>query len=227
MLAGGEAAGLGAPACDHRKMSRAGTVRAGPLALIAAGALALTGCGSGTELLQSPRQSKRPAVTHATTRVSPGVPRATVRVIEGWADALRAGHVGAAARYFHIPSIFFAGSGPPVELRSLADAETVNAELPCGARFLAAKLEGRYVNVLFRLTNRPGPGGASGCGSGTGETARTDFVIRGGLIVEWLRAPDEPGDNGTPPAPTTTTPTAPAPSPPSGPTTGGGGTPQV
>ncbi|HEX4009463.1 MAG TPA: hypothetical protein VHX62_05625 [Solirubrobacteraceae bacterium] len=208
-------------------MSRAGTVRAGPLALIAAGALALAGCGSGTSLLQSSsgQATRHGAVTHAGNPVSPGVPADAVRVIEGWANALRAGHVRAAARYFHIPSIFFGGSGPPVELHSLADAETANAGLPCGARFLAAKLEGHYVNVLFRLTDRPGPGGTSGCGSGAGETARTNFLIRGGLIVEWLRAPDEPGDNGTRTTPTT--PTAPTPSPPPGATTGGGGTPLV
>lgn len=207
-------------------MSRAGTVAAGPLALIAAGALALAGCGSGTSLLQS--SSSRPkgrTVTHAGMRVSPGVPAEAVRVIQGWADALRAGDVAAAARYFRIPSIFFAGSGPPVELRSLADAESANAALPCGARFLDARLDGRYINVLFRLTNRPGPGGAGGCGSGTGETARTNFLIRGGLIVVWLRAPDEPGDNGTPATPTV--PNVPAPSPPPGATTGGGGTPLV
>ena len=87
-----------------------------------------------------------------------------------------------------------------------------NAALPCGAQFLSAKLEGRYVNALFRLTNRAGQGGAGGCGSGVGETARTNFVIRDGQIIAWLRAPDEPGDNGTPKS-----------SPPPAPTTPGGG----
>jgi hypothetical protein len=34
------------------------------------------------------------------------------------------------------------------------------------------------------------------CGVGVGQTARTNLVIRNGLIVEWIRAPDLPGDNG-------------------------------
>jgi len=213
-------------------MPRPGTVRVRSLVLLAAGAMVLVGCGSGTSLLvPGPGRAHRHDVVHAPSRVSPGVPAAAVHVIEGWADALRAGHVTAAARYFHIPSFFFSGSGPVVELRSLTDAEAINAGLPCGARFLTAKLEGPYVNVLFRLTNRPGPGGAGGCGSGEGETARTNFLIRGGLIVQWMRAPDQPGDNGTPTTPANpTTPSAPsptAPSPPPGATTGGGGTPLV
>ncbi len=56
----------------------------------------------------------------------------------------------------------------------------------------------RYVNALFRLTDRSGRGGQGGCGSGTGSTARTNFLIENGHIVQWLRAPDEPGDNGSP-----------------------------
>ncbi len=56
-------------------------------------------------------------------------------------------------------------------------------------------MRGRYVNAPFRLTNRPAPGGVGGCSSGTGATARTNFLIPDGLIVEWVRAPDEPGDN--------------------------------
>jgi len=155
-----------------------------------AAVVALGGCGSATSLLH------RSSGTMSGD-ASPGVPGNVVRVIVGWSDALRAGHVDAAARYFRIPSVFFSGSGPPIALRSLAQVEAVNASLPCGARFVSARPLGRYVNVLFRLTNRPGPGGAQGCGSGTGETARTNFVIRNGHIVAWLRAPDEPGDNGS------------------------------
>jgi hypothetical protein len=161
------------------------------LALVATVVVAVGGCGSGTK----PGHSvSRAAQSSAASAVSPDV----VRVIVGWSDALRAGHVAAAARYFRIPSVFFFGSGPPLELHSLREAEAVNAALPCGAVFLSATAHGRYVNVLFKLTNRPGPGGAGGCGSGTGETARTNFLVRDGQIVAWLRAPDEPGDNGSP-----------------------------
>ena len=67
--------------------------------------------------------------------------------------------MAAAARYFRFPSTFFAGNGPPIQLRTFVQVETALAELPCGATFLSARRYGPYVNVLFRLTNRPGPGG--------------------------------------------------------------------
>jgi hypothetical protein len=169
------------------------------LALMAALIVLFGGCGADTELLHPASR-----VTPATT--SHGVSADVVRVIMGWSEALHAGHVAAAARYFRIPSVFFSGSEPPIELRTLPQVEAVNAALPCGAELLSARAAGRYVNALFRLTNRRGPGGAVGCGQGIGRTARTNFLIRDGRIVEWLRAPDQPGDNGsprTPPVPPT------------------------
>ncbi len=188
-------------------MSRDARATPQPLALIAALAVALGGCGGSARLLHA-------GSGHATTNA---VPADSVRVIRGWSDALREGRVAAAAHYFRIPSVFFSGAGPPVYLRTLRQAEAVNAELPCGAKLLSARVRGRYVGALFRLTNRSGPGGAAGCGSGTGQTARTNFLIRGGRILAWLRAPDEPGDNGSPrstPSPTPS-PTSPA-TPPGG-----------
>jgi len=167
--------------------------RAKRVVLAAALLAALGGCGTTTKLHHSSRAR--------TAIASPGVSPDVVRVIAGWSDALRLGHVAAAARYFRVPSIFFDGSGPPIEMRSFAQVEAVNAALPCGAKFLSAKAVGGYVNALFRLTNRPGPGGNGGCGSGVGQTARTNFLIRDGRIVQWLRAPDEPGDNGSPKTP--------------------------
>lgn len=179
----------------------------------AAAVLAAGGCGSANNLLR--HGTRRPAA-QPSANPTPGVPEATVAVIRDWSDALRTGDVHGAARYFRVPSVFSTGNGPPVELRSFVQVELANASLPCGARFLTAHREGRYINALFRLTNRPGPGGEQGCGTGTGLTARTDFLIRDGRIVQWIRAPDEPGDNGTPR-------TGPPPAPPG--TTPGGGTP--
>jgi hypothetical protein len=146
-----------------------------------------------------------------------GIPAnpAAVRVIKAWSDALRRGDVNGAAQYFALPSVMINGVGAGglalvTTIDTRAEAEAANVSLPCGARFISADQRGRYVNALFRLTNRPGPGG--GCGSGVGQTARTNFVIAGGLIREWIRAPDEPGDNrGRSPAPTPTVPAAPAP----------------
>ena len=194
-------------------MPSPGLVSGKLLAAGAAAALAAAGCGSGSSLLR--HSSSRPAA-HSPVRASPGVPPATVAVIRNWSTALRTGHVTAAARYFRVPSVFYTGNGPPIELRTFVQIELANASLPCGARFLSAHRDGRYVNALFRLTDRAGPGGEQGCGSGTGQTARTDFLIRGGRIVQWIRAPDEPGDNGTPR-------TSPEPATPE--TTPGGGTP--
>jgi hypothetical protein len=194
-------------------MTAPGPVSGKLLAVGAAAALAVGGCGSGADLL---RHGSRRPVAHPPIIAASGVPAATVAVIRAWSTALRTGHVTAAARYFGIPSVFFTGNGPPVVLRSRAQVEVANASLPCGARFLSAHREGRYVNALFRLTNRIGPGGEQGCGTGTGQTARTDFLIRDGRILQWIRAPDEPGDNGSPR-------TAPQPTAPG--TTPGGGTP--
>jgi hypothetical protein len=179
------------PACDDRLMSQPGWVSGKLVVLVMALAVGAGGCGSASKL--SHRSSSR-----ALPSASPGVPAAVVSVIRGWSEALRAGHVAVAARYFRVPSVFFGGGSAPIELRSVAQVETANEALPCGATFLSAGRQGRYVNALFRLTNRPGPGGEQGCGAGTGQTARVDFQVRDGRIVQWLRAPDEPGDNGSP-----------------------------
>jgi hypothetical protein len=122
-------------------------------------------------------------------------------VIQAWSSALRRGDVRGAARYFALPSEFSNGADangdvPVLTIRTRAEAAAVNATLPCGAVFISADQRGRYVNALFRLTDRPGPGG--GCGSGTGQVARTNFVITDGRIAEWIRAPNEPGDNQGP-----------------------------
>jgi hypothetical protein len=127
------------------------------------------------------------------------------------ATALRAGHLQAAAGYFHLPSLFDDGAGEAVEIHTLLEAETVDSSLSCGSQVISAFDQGRFINVLFRLTTRAGQG--AGCGSGVGQTARVLFLIRGGQIVEWLRAPSRPGDPGTPGAPSTTGPQS-SPSPP-------------
>lgn len=178
--------------------------------VLAAFTLTSVGCDS-TTLLSSGHSSTSTARHSAGPGAHGGrAPAAqAVTVIKRWADALRRGDVVAAARYFKIPSVLVDGSGPALTIRNLAQAEAANASLSCGARFISATQRGPFVNVLFRLTGRPGPGGGS-CTPGAGQTARTDFVIKGGRITVWLRAPDEPGDNGSPgPGPATT----PAPGP--------------
>jgi hypothetical protein len=171
--------------------------RALTAALAAAFALIAPGCASVLSVHGSGGRASTASATPLGFATGPAGAGA-VAVIRAWSDALRRGDVHAAAHYFQIPSLFFDG-GPIVELHSLRDAEAANEELPCGARLISASRHGKYVNALFELTQRPGPGG--GCGSGAGQTARTFFLIHDGRIVEWLRVPDEPGDNGSPPPP--------------------------
>jgi hypothetical protein len=139
-----------------------------------------------------------------------------VHVIRAWSDALRRGDVRSAARYFALPSVMVngtdtGGAALVIPIQTRAQAEAANETLPCGARLISSDQRGRYINALFRLTGRPGPGGST-CDGGVGTTARTNFVIAHGQIVEWLRAPSDPGDNGTPRTRTQPTP-APSPSP--------------
>lgn len=190
--------------------------------------LLAVGCGSSRILIRtSPHaasaagQLNSPPTTVPLTIPTPGPTgihpsAADVSVIRGWADALRRGDVRAAARYFALPSVMINGADAGgdalvIAIHTLAQAQAANASLPCGAQLISADQRGRYVNALFRLTGRPGPGGSS-CDTGVGETARTNFVIAHGLILEWIRAPDDPGDNRGPTAP------APEVLPPSGPT---------
>jgi hypothetical protein len=150
------------------------------------------------------RPAREPAAPHASTvprrsSGARGVPARELRVIEGWSAALRAGRVSGAAAYFAVPSEFFDGGDDPVQLRTRGQVVAANAELACGARLIAVRRLGAYVNALFRLADRPGTGGAAGCGAGAGHTARTNFLIGSGRILKWLRAPDQPGDDPAPP----------------------------
>jgi hypothetical protein len=205
--------------------------RASFVAVVTMGLLA-TGCGARTSLVQTVTHAAGRTVTSPATPaplVNPNEPLPTpgptgvppdpraVDVIREWSDALRRGDVRGAARYFALPSVMIngadaAGSALLITIATPRQAEAANSTLPCGARLISADRRGRYINALFRLTGRPGPGG-SDCGGGVGQTARTNFVIAHGRILEWIRAPDDPGDNGAP--------RVPAPSPgaaPTGPT---------
>jgi hypothetical protein len=177
-------------------------------------------CGSGTSIMRTSTRAAQRTVTSPATPaplLNPDQPLPTpgptgiraaasaVNVIRAWADALRRGDVTVAAGYFALPSVMIngadtSGSELLITIDTPEQAAAANATLPCGALFISADQRGRYVNALFRLTGRPGLGG-SDCGGGVGQTARTNFVIAHGRIVEWIRAPDDPGDNGGSQAP--------------------------
>lgn len=114
-------------------------------------------------------------------------PEAT-EVIDDWSTALREGDVEAAADYFEIPTLAQNGT-PPVPLDNREEVIAFNEALPCGAELIRAEDHGDYVLATFELTERPGPGE---CGEGVGMRARTAFHIEDGLIIEWIRADDEP-----------------------------------
>jgi hypothetical protein len=119
-----------------------------------------------------------------------GKPTASeVRVIRGWADALRAGHVNQAARFFAVPATVLDGTNPRRQLSDLAAVREFNKGLPCGARLIGTERgEGSFVIATFRLTQRTGPG-ARPC-TGEGSLAATAILIERRRIVQWLRAPD-------------------------------------
>jgi hypothetical protein len=192
------------------------TAATAALALLSTAAL-VGGCGAGwgahhKALPRAPKSVNaqkipgfgRPAIpTPPATGTTPDA--AAVATIRAWSAALRGGDVRSAAQYFNLPSELINGAGTGglsslTVIHTLTQAEQAIESLPCGAEFISADQRGRYVNALFRLTGRPGPGGSS-CGTGAGQTARTNFLIVRGRIIEWIRAPDDPGDNGGAPSP--------------------------
>jgi hypothetical protein len=154
------------------------------LAASVVGALAAAGC-AGPSVLPGHAHGSKPSAFEQS-----------VDVIKGWSTALRTGHVRAAAEYFQIPSVFVNGPHDSFVLHSFAAVELVNRLLPCGAQYVSATERGPYINALFKLTDRSGPGGGStDCAGGAGTTARVNFIIHDGKITHWLRAPSRPGDN--------------------------------
>jgi hypothetical protein len=143
--------------------------------------VAVSGCGSSSE--------------KGGTTIAGGADPDTVQVIKSWADELRAGDVAAASKRFALPSVVQNGT-PALRLTSRPAVEAFNQSLPCGARLTAAVSTGRFTVATFVLTERPGPGE---CGDGVGESAKTAFVVRDGLITQWRRVVDtgpEPTNTG-------------------------------
>ena len=152
-------------------------------------ALVIAACG-GEERdrfsLRTPTDA--PALPAPTATPSPKpkpVTRAEKRVIRGWADELRRGHVEAAARYFSVPAVVAAPA--TLELKTFKQVEEFNASFPCGATLLTTRrsVEPTYVIGVFRLTERPGRGK---CGTGAGQKAAVAFQIRREHIKRWVRA---------------------------------------
>jgi hypothetical protein len=118
------------------------------------------------------------------------VPASAVAVIDGWADALRTGHLQQAAGYWAHPSAMVngvdnAGNLALIRIRTLHDALGADESLPCGATLKRTTKDGRYVKAIFVLGGRDGVHSNGGCGG----VAAVDFLIGKGHIERWLRAP--------------------------------------
>jgi hypothetical protein len=118
------------------------------------------------------------------------VPASSVAVIEGWANALRTGHLKQAAGYWAHPSAMVNGvdtSGQPalIQIRTQHDALGADETLPCGATLKGTTTNGKYVKAVFVLGGRAGVPSNGSCSG----MAAVDFLIGGGHIERWLRAP--------------------------------------
>jgi hypothetical protein len=171
--------------------------------------LLLAGCGGGGD-----GETKPGRLTLTTPKADPGeaqaqpgggaakekprtgpVTAAEKAVIRGWADALRRGDVERAIAYWRTPAIAANGS-QPFKLLTRRAVRQFNDGLACGARLESVERDAGYVLATFRLTERKGADVS--CGSGVGHRARTLFLLRGGKIVQWIRATDPPDAADTP-----------------------------
>lgn len=133
---------------------------------------------------------KKPATKPASAQVT----AEERRIIRGWSDALRHGHVAAASRYFAVPVLVV--NPTQAILNTPADVQTFNATLPCGAKLLTTRRgEAGSVIATFRLTERPG-----GSCTGIGTLAAAEILVKKHHIISWLRRDDaiDPAATATP-----------------------------
>jgi hypothetical protein len=167
----------------------------------AVAALAIAGCGGARAHSPTSAARDRGSVRGA------GVPASAIAVIEGWANALRNGHVKRAAAYWADPSILVNGpdsSGHYTVIRIETEAQALAADetLPCGARLRSSARSGAFIKADFTLGPRAGVAASKACAG----SASVDFLIREGLIVHWIRAPlrsSAPGEPAVPAAEST------------------------
>src|SRR4051812_13136463 len=164
------------------------------------------GANTGEAAVVGPQPSATPSATPTpkpkVKAAGPPVTREEKRIIRGWSEALRHGHVAAASRYFAIPSLV-SNNDPGTMLGSKRNVEDFNRALPCGAKLIRT-VRGKVPHSVvgtFTLTDRPG----GQCGGGTGEKAFVAFVILRHHITQWVRVDQS---QATPQAAPTPTPSA-------------------
>jgi hypothetical protein len=119
------------------------------------------------------------------------VPAAALGVIEGWTNALRTDRPARAASYWAHPSVMVNGPDATgqvtfIHILNSHEAELADETLSCGATLRHTKRSGKYVEGEFTLSTRTGAGASS---NGCSGPANVDFLIHGGHIARWLRAP--------------------------------------
>jgi len=159
-------------------------------------AFAVSACGSNGpsrfDLVTPDAHTGAPLPTATATPepVRKPVTKAEKRVIQGWADNLRHGHVTKATRYFAVPTLVSNGDPDWIPLNSRDEVFKFNRTLPCGAKLIRTRRStDEFVVGIFRLTERPGAGE---CGTGTGAVASVAFLIEDDHITRWVRVPEDP-----------------------------------
>jgi hypothetical protein len=185
------------------------------LGLALAAAVTLTACGGSTADHSSRAQQPSADASGATVSPAAGVPQLkdytnyyppgthrasplAIRVIKGWSDQLRAGHVRRATSYFAVP-VIIQNASPPQKLTTRHQVFEFNDTLPCGADIVRTLAGTRYTVATFVLTERPRAHGR--CGA-TGAVVAAAFLLRNGKISEWRRVlvppPIGPAQNMSP-----------------------------
>jgi hypothetical protein len=112
-------------------------------------------------------------------------------VVAGWADAVARGDADRATGYFALPAVIEQGSA--FRLTTRAQIRLFNAGLPCSAKLLSLRREGRYVVAGFRL----GPRKGFECAA-AGEVAEVALVFKGRRFAEWRQIPESRAPDAAP-----------------------------
>ena len=151
----------------------------------------------------APRPTPEPTPKAQRAPKKPPVTSSEKRVIKGWSDELRHGHVGAAARYFSIPSLVSNATPDWDLLGSPADVEKFNRDLlPCAAKLVKTRRGVQHFVVgTFHLSQ---PSGSGACGTAPTATVAVAFRIRRAHITQWVRIDPNAPDPTPTPTPTAT-----------------------
>jgi hypothetical protein len=154
-------------------------------AVVALAAVAVAGCGGGSDGERASRDTRAPAPQSA----SPGKTPSDAAAIRDWIRSMNAGEYDRAASWFAKNAIV--EQVTEMRMRTHQDAETFLRGLPCRADVTKIVDEGPTDLASFKL--RRGPGGP--CKG----RARVRFTIKRGKFTEWRQllepaAPRPPGD---------------------------------